>query len=104
MALIEGNKLIISGREFVIPPLTLRSLKRLQPQLASLRVMSDMPTPEQIDAMSEVVLAAINRNYPEVTLEDLLDLIDLGNMSAVFQSVLSVSGFVKAAPGEATSP
>lgn len=101
----EGVKVEIQGKEYIIPPLTLKSLKVLTPHIESLKNISDVPTETQIDAILEIAHAAMVRNYPDITKEHLFDLIDLSNMPQIFMAVMNSSGLEKVKPtGEMVSP
>lgn len=105
MALLSGVKVSLSGREFTLPPLTLGALKKIGDKISILSEMSTVPTPEQIDAMCQIILSSVNRNYPEVTQDELLELIDLGNLKSVFEAVLGASGIVRSNDvGEIVNP
>lgn len=96
--MIPGVKVSMSGADWTIPPLTLGSLRRLLPQVQKMTAGTPM-SEEQIDTLVEVVHAAMTRNYPDLTQERVLDLLDVGNASAVMGAVLNASGL--RAAGEA---
>jgi hypothetical protein len=92
--MIDGQKIRMGGQEWTVPPLTLGQMKRLAPKLALL-AQAGAPsamTAEQIDAIAETVAVALSRNYPEMTSENVLDLLDGGNTVAVYAAVLTGSG------------
>jgi len=97
MALLSGVKVTMGGREYTLPPLTLGSLKRIGNKINTLSKIDSVPNEEQTDAIAQIVLASVNRNYPEITQDELLEMIDLGNLKEIFEAVLGVSG-------EAVSP
>jgi hypothetical protein len=88
--LIEGVTLRIGRRDYVVPPLNLKGVKRAQKLVPMLGNEGD---PVSIDAALEIVHLAVTRNYPEVTVEQLEEDIDLGNLMAIVQAVLSLAGF-----------
>jgi hypothetical protein len=109
MAILDGVRVKLGGAEYIVPPLSLRSLKKLGKKIQELSNINSVPTEEQTDALLEVIHAALVRNYPDITLDDLADLVDLGNMLEVFPAVLAVSGLKQnvvpgGSPGEAPSP
>lgn len=92
--MIDGQKIYMGGREWTVPPLTLGQMKRLAPKLALL-AQAGAPsamTAEEIDAVAEIVAAALSRNYPETTAASALDLLDGGNTVTVYAAVLTGSG------------
>ncbi len=58
-------------------------------QLADIGVAMDE---QQIGALVEIVAAALQRNYPEVTPETIEGVLDLGNAADVLSAVLTGSG------------
>jgi hypothetical protein len=57
----------------------------------------------QIGVLTEIVAAALQRNYPDMTAETVENLLDLGNAGAVLNAVLTGSGLKaqERLPGEA---
>jgi hypothetical protein len=105
MALLSGVKVSMGGRDYTLPPLTLGSLKRIGNKINALSTIDSVPNEEQTEAIASIVLASVNRNYPEITQDELLEMIDLGNLKEIFEAVLGVSGIKKSeSSGEAVSP
>jgi hypothetical protein len=90
--MIDGKKIKLGGAEYTVAPLTFRQLRTLQPQLDKLTTLNAVPSREQMDAVLDIVHAALLRNHPDVTRDGVEDLVDLGNLSAVVQAVMGVSG------------
>lgn len=103
MTLLTGVKVLMAGQEYILPPLTLGSLKRLGNKLNTLGSLQSIPNEEQCQVMCELVHASLVRNYPDVTIDTLYDMLDLGNLSHVFQAVLGVSGVKEGKEGEVQS-
>jgi hypothetical protein len=82
----------MGGRDWLVPPLTLGQLRRLMPKVRQLTEIGASMGEAQIDVLVEIVVAALQRNYPEVTTETVEDLLDLGNAGAVLNAVLTGSG------------
>lgn len=100
----EGVNVVMGGKEWIVPPLTLKQLRRLSKNMATISALGSAPAPtalsdEVIDSVLEVVHSALSRNYPELTLEDLGDMVDMRNMVRVMNAVMGVSGLA-AKPGE----
>ena len=93
--MIEGVKINLGGREFVAPPLNFKALRLLTPKLGLLATMGDVPTGEQIDVVIDVVLAALSRNYPDLTRDDLEALLDLANLATALTAIMGASGLEK---------
>lgn len=96
--MIDGITLKLGEEERVVPPLSLRALRRLAPKLKSIQNLgAALPNDEQIDVVVEVVLAALNRNYPEMTKEQVEDALDTGNMTSVLMAIFTSSGLQRGA-------
>ncbi len=117
----EGVELRMGGREWIVPALNLRQLKRLAPRFALL-APADSPGPapahtrssgagvgagmteEQIEALVEIAHAALSRNYPELTREQVSELVDLGNAALLMRAIVGASGLVPAQAGTSPAP
>jgi hypothetical protein len=101
--MIPGVTVQMGGQEWLVPPLTLGQLRKLEPKI---RAMSEIAgdargmSADQIDTIAEIVAVALSRNYPDMTAERVLDLLDVGNTRAVIIAVLTGSGL---RPGEASA-
>jgi hypothetical protein len=96
-----GQEVNLGGTDFIVPPLSLGALKQLLPKIKALTIGKDA-TPDdlsQVADMLEICLAALHRNYPELTLDQLGDIVDLGNFKTLISVVMGQSGLeVRAAP------
>lgn len=99
--LLDGARLKIGRREYIVPPLNLRGVKRAQVLIPALAREGD---PAAVDAAVEILHLAVARNYPEVTREQLEDEVDLGNLNQLVEAVLAIAGFHPKAPGETVAP
>ena len=97
--MIDGAPVKMGGKEWVVPALSLGQIKRLAPKIEGLATLSNMLTADQVTNVCEIVHAALKRNYPELTLEEVEDMVDMANMRAVIQTVMGQAGLV--AKGEA---
>lgn len=104
-----GVKLNLAGREIVLPALSLRHVRDVH-QTGLITTLAGLgrglPTPEQVDAIVDLMLLALSRSEAtkEIGKEELLDRIDAGNIEEVFNAICQGSGLVKVAPGEAAGP
>ena len=90
---IPGIIISMAGEDWIVPPLTLGQLRRLMPKIKELKDIGAGMGSEQIETMSEVVTAAMGRNYPELTADQVEnELLDLGNAGEVLTAILSGSG------------
>ena len=98
--MIPGVTIQMGGNEWTVPPLTLGQLRKLEGKIRSMiNIGADGLgiTEEQADTIAEVVAAALSRNYPDMTTDKVLNLIDLGNARQVINAVMGGSGL---RPGE----
>lgn len=99
--LLDGVTVKIGRRDFIVPPLNLKAVKRIG-QLVPVMLRED-GSAESIDAAVEVIHMAVRRNYPDLTREELEEELDLGNLAAVSLQIAEASGLVpKQTPGETT--
>lgn len=100
--MIKGKTINFAGTDYVMPPLNLASLEHFQDKLANYTGGIDR---ESVQFVVEVAHAALKRNYPDVTIDQLKDWIDLGNIQEVFSAVMNVSMLVpRDGQGEAEAP
>ncbi len=84
-----------------VPPLTLRTMQALEARLTSYKGGAD---PESVALVQDAVHASLVRNYPDLTTDDLLDLMDIANMPRIMSAVMGVSLLVeRPASGEAVA-
>lgn len=96
----DGVKINLGGREFVMPPLTLKHLRLHGPIITGLQAMTDVPDAEQCDGILTLLTAALSRNYPDLTREDLEDLVDVVNLKPAFLAMVGQSGMTQVKAGE----
>jgi hypothetical protein len=94
---IPGVKISMGGRDWIVPPLTLGMMRRLLPQIMRLHdcgagSSTGSGDGEEIDVIIDLVTAAMQRNYPDMTPQQVEDLLDLGNARAVVAAILTGSG------------
>ncbi|MFZ5544401.1 MAG: hypothetical protein ACOZJZ_12645 [Pseudomonadota bacterium] len=77
------------GRVYLVPPLSLGALELLQERIGQVLQTAD---PQSIATTLDVAFHALRRNYPDITREQVGELVDLGNMAEVFEVVMDVSG------------
>lgn len=106
--MIDGLKIKVGNEEFTVPPLTLGALRRLTPKVKILVTLAtdELPDEEQLGALTDLALAALKRNYPDMTAERVEEIIDLGNLPVILPAILSAAGLEKRSsrPGEAERP
>lgn len=92
--MIEGKKIILGGREFILPPIPFATLRKYAD------VFAGKATPNMCQ-MGDIVYAALKRNYPDLTQDDFeTNCLDISNMVDAFNQAMFNSG-AEAATGEA---
>ena len=92
--LIDGTKVSLGGALYLLPALNFRQIKALKPQLEAL----SQPAESQeafMDNAAVVVQAALSRNYPDVTLDAVADMLDLNNSQEAVKAIMGQSGLVQ---------
>lgn len=92
--MIKGLILDLGGIRYEVPPLALGDLERLQDRLSAYQGGID---PASISLVLDTAHAALRRNYPEMTRDQVGTLVDLGNMAEVFDAVMDISGLKRRA-------
>ena len=104
--MIPGIMVAMGGQQWTVPPLTLGQLRQLMPKVQQLTEIGSQMGEKQIGILVEIVTSALQRNYPDISVEIVEDLLDLGNAGAVLNAVLTGSGLRprEQSPGEAPAP
>jgi len=87
----------LGGKTYVIPPLSLGQLRRLQKKLEQWSGDFD---DKSVAVCVETVQCALSRNYPDITEDQVAEFIDVGNMFDLMQAVMDVSGLLRRAEEE----
>jgi hypothetical protein len=98
--LIPGSTIILNGESYIMPPLTLGQWVRLADMRKKMDTGSDPNNPmsqEWIDANCALIHAALSRNYPDLRVEDLPDMIDLGNLTEIRDAMFALNKLKAAA-------
>ncbi len=98
--MIEGAKVTMGGKDWIVPSLSFRQVKNLLPKISSIPASAAVLSPDQMEVVTEIVQAALSRNYPEVSAEDVEDMLDLRNAQSILLAVMGQSGLEASAPGE----
>lgn len=100
---VKGIPFEFSDRVLVIPPLSLGAMEQMQERLSGIK--EDLSDPVYIGTVIDTLHAALGRNYPDMTREEVADLVDLENMQDVMECAMDVAGLkrkaLEAAKGDA---
>lgn len=90
--MVRGIPLMLGdGKEYTVAPLTLGALEDYGDALNNIGALDKASVATTID----VALASLKRNYPDMTREQVRNLIDVENMDRVFQACMDVSGLLR---------
>jgi hypothetical protein len=95
--LIDGVIIKLGGEQFTVPPMNLKTVRRLLPAFDQLK--SGSLDGAALDAAIGVVHGALSRNYPDLTADEVAEMVDLSNLEGVLSAVLEVSGLAPKTTG-----
>ena len=95
---IPGTLINLGGVEFVMPPLNLDQVQQFEEIMPTLGQKTTFR--ENMEEALPIIHAALSRNYPDLTVDDLRPLLDLGNFRAACEAVAQSSGYVAKPSGE----
>ncbi|OGW51751.1 MAG: hypothetical protein A2Y81_12740 [Nitrospirae bacterium RBG_13_43_8] len=87
--MIDGTKLKIGDKEFVVSALNFKQVRELRPLFKKLQDLQggENVDSEQLDAMIEIVHQGLQRNYPDITKEELEENLDMQNIQGIINAV-----------------
>lgn len=93
----RGGQWVTIGEEsYRIPPLGFMQIQEFSDDVKSLdQIEGSRPSNEQMHTIFRIVHAAMSRNYPDLKVEEVADMIDLGNYTQILIVVLAIAGFEK---------
>lgn len=86
----KGILVNLGDRRLVAPPLNFKSLQALQGRLAQFKE-GDL-SPEALNTIVEATYLSLQRNYPDITRDEVVDGLDLENMMDLMSAVTDISG------------
>ena len=93
-----GEVVKLGGREYAIPSLSVKQARTLWPKIKQLQQgVTEDSLPDRMGIAVEVVHAALSRNYPDIKIDEVEDLLDMNDFRRI---VLVVTGQgVRQTPG-----
>lgn len=88
------------GAVLLVPPLSCGALEVLQERLSALPGLAATDT-AAVRTIVDATHAALLRNYPDATREEVAELIDVGNLGDVYECLMDVGGMRRRAQQEA---
>jgi hypothetical protein len=96
--LIAGEEIKLGGETFVLPPYNLKFIVNERPGLMA--KMEKAKGEAKLMVSVEMIHKALVRNYPDITVDRLMDLMDSPSIVQVMQAISRVNEFKQ--PGEMT--
>nr|WP_316642883.1 hypothetical protein [uncultured Roseateles sp.] len=79
------------GRAYILPPLSLGALELLHERMKLLPTL-EVTDPVAVATVIDATHIALCRNYPMITRVEVAELVDVGNMGDVYESLMDISG------------
>lgn len=89
---LPGVELNLGGTVYVVPPLNAAAVKQYREQVSTF-LAGSVP---DIELVCKVLHAALVRNYPNITLQQVEEWVDYGNLVDVMDAVMNTSGLAVA--------
>lgn len=95
----QGKAVKIGETEYIIPSLSVKQAKKMWPQILDLDKVGGsveeikQSMPKKFDDMLAIIHAALSRNYPDVTVEQLEELVSIHQVKDLMLIVSGQSGF-----------
>ena len=89
---LPGVEMQLGGVAYVVPPLNAAAVKQYREQVATF-LAGSVP---DIELVCKVLHAALVRNYSQVTLDQVEEWVDYGNLVDVMDAVMNTSGLAVA--------
>jgi hypothetical protein len=97
----DGRKVRMGGQDWVLAPLNLRQIRTtLKDAIGDLQ---GADTEKRLTAFVNIIHGSLSRNYPDITMEQVEEMLDTGNIGAVVEAVMNTSGLVRTASGGTAS-
>lgn len=93
MTELNGTEMNLNGKSFVVPALNFTRLKALREEMQLLKEanLNDALDDTQIEASITIIHTALTRNYPDLSRDEVEDLVDLHNLPQLMGCIMGVS-------------
>ena len=85
--MIDGATITMGGRDWIVPPLNLKAIKKLGPAIEEIQKSTSQF--DMLPVIGQLVLAALSRNYPDLSADEVDDMLDLSNSQTVMMAILA---------------
>lgn len=98
---LGGEWVVLSGVEYLLPPLNFDGLEELGPMIPKLSGSLD---PENLRVFTLVTHRSLARAYPEMTEKDVKAILELPRLEALTNAIVRVNGFTTRRADDAGKP
>jgi hypothetical protein len=88
--LVPGKEMQLNGTMYIIAPLNAAAVKLYRDDIKNVFI-GGLP---DIELVAKLTLASLQRNYPQMTLQKVEEIIDYQNYFEVWESLLNLSGLI----------
>lgn len=81
----RGTVVQVNDQSFIFAPLSLGAIEKLLPALQGFQ-------PSDVGTVIDVAHKSLKRNYPEITRDDVADMLYIDQLEEIMAAVMSVSG------------
>jgi hypothetical protein len=92
--MIKGIKMELGGTVYIVPPLSLGAIETMQERIGRFTAGANL---ESVGTVIDALHSALLRNYPEMTREQVANMVDLGEMQEVMEAIMDVGGLKRKA-------
>ena len=90
--LYEGTPIVVAGKRYIVPGLSFAQLENNKEDIDKI-MKSKGNDFNMLKAIGKVVYLAMSRNYPDITREQVLEIMDIRNMKMFVDAAMGQSGF-----------
>ena len=88
----EGEPVTLGRRTFVVPALSVKQARELWPEILEMdQGITKQNLPQKQSQMIAIITAAISRNYPDITKDEIETLVDLRSIRKLMMIVMANS-------------
>jgi purine nucleoside permease len=97
----HGVPVFMDGREWIVPALGVKQFKEHHKALtADMGELTAENFINKLDQTLPIIAAALRRNYPDITIDKLEEMVDMATFPILLKAIAAASGMRVAAPGE----
>jgi hypothetical protein len=88
---IRGTWIDLSGKRYLLPPMTLGTM-RFHGEAIERARKGDLPELEHMDIIVDIIWRTLKRNYPDITVDEVAEGLDVANALEIFLVAQKTSG------------